>query len=66
MKKINVNISFKKSFLEKIDEVARKESRPRSELIRQATKQYVDNKELKDKAIEKMKSESLNCKVPNV
>ena len=36
-----VNISFPKEFLEEIDKIADAESRSRSELIREATRQYL-------------------------
>ena len=39
-----VNISFRKELLKKIDEVAREESRSRSELIREAARTYVERK----------------------
>ncbi|MBN2541919.1 ribbon-helix-helix protein, CopG family [bacterium] len=39
-----VNISFKKDLLKEIDELARKESRTRSELIREAARLYIERK----------------------
>jgi metal-responsive CopG/Arc/MetJ family transcriptional regulator len=36
-----VNISFQKDFLNKIDKVAEKECRTRSELIREAARKYI-------------------------
>ncbi len=39
-----VNISFQKSLLSKIDNIARKESRTRSELIREAARIYIERK----------------------
>jgi predicted transcriptional regulator len=39
-----VNISFKEDLLEEIDRVARRESRSRSELIREAARSYIDRK----------------------
>ena len=39
-----VNISIKKELLKKIDDVAREESRSRSELIREAARMYVERK----------------------
>ena len=40
-----VNISFKKDFLEMVDQVAREESRSRSELIREAARIYIERKQ---------------------
>lgn len=40
-----VNISFQADLLKKIDTVARKESRSRSELIREAARMYIERKE---------------------
>ena len=39
-----VNISFKDDLLEEIDQIARRESRSRSELIREAARLYIDRK----------------------
>ena len=39
-----VNLSFQEELLRRIDEVARRESRSRSELIREATRQYIERK----------------------
>lgn len=39
-----VNISFKEDLLEEIDQIARSESRSRSELIREAARAYIDRK----------------------
>ena len=39
-----VNISFRKDFLIQIDQVANKEARTRSELIREAVRLYIDRK----------------------
>ena len=44
MKSSTVNISFNDELLKQIDEVAREESRSRSELIRQAARSYIDRK----------------------
>ena len=44
MKNTTVSISLKKSLLEEIDEVARKESRTRSDLIREAVRLYIERK----------------------
>ena len=40
-----VNISFRKDLLKAIDDVAKKESRSRSELIREAARMYIERKE---------------------
>ncbi len=39
-----VNISFREELLEEIDDVARAESRSRSELIREAARMYIERK----------------------
>jgi predicted transcriptional regulator len=39
-----VNISFEKNLLSEIDLVAKKESRTRSELIREAARMYIERK----------------------
>ena len=39
-----VNISFDKRLLEQIDRVARNESRSRSELIREASRMYIERR----------------------
>ncbi|OGR87981.1 MAG: hypothetical protein A3J74_03660 [Elusimicrobia bacterium RIFCSPHIGHO2_02_FULL_57_9] len=39
-----VNISFPKSLLKDIDSVAEEESRTRSELLREATRMYIERK----------------------
>jgi metal-responsive CopG/Arc/MetJ family transcriptional regulator len=44
MKSSTVNISFSDNLLRKIDQVAREESRSRSELIREAARGYIDRK----------------------
>jgi len=44
MKTSTVNIAFKDQLLKDIDEVAKKESRSRSELIREAARMYIDKK----------------------
>ncbi|KKK57436.1 hypothetical protein LCGC14_3054490, partial [marine sediment metagenome] len=40
------NISFKKDLLEQIDQVAKEESRTRSELIREAARSYIERKRI--------------------
>ncbi|NWF94150.1 MAG: ribbon-helix-helix protein, CopG family [Syntrophaceae bacterium] len=44
MKSSTVNISFNEDLLKRIDQVAREESRSRSELIREAARGYIDRK----------------------
>ena len=39
-----VNISFREDLLKEIDEVARTESRTRSELVREAARMYIERK----------------------
>jgi CopG family transcriptional regulator / antitoxin EndoAI len=39
-----VNISFRKDLLKQIDQVAKEESRSRSELIREAARMYIERK----------------------
>ncbi len=45
MGNITVNISFKDDLLSQIDDVAKAESRSRSELIREAARMYIARKE---------------------
>jgi len=45
MKSSTVNISFNDELLKKIDQVARQESRSRSELIREAARSYLERKQ---------------------
>lgn len=45
MKSRTVNISFNDDLLQKIDEVARQESRSRSELIRESARSYIERKQ---------------------
>lgn len=45
MKSSTVNISFNDELLKKIDQVAREESRSRSELIREAARGYIERKQ---------------------
>jgi CopG family transcriptional regulator/antitoxin EndoAI len=44
MKSITVNISFNDELLQQIDQVAQQESRTRSELIREAARNYLERK----------------------
>lgn len=44
MKTATVNISFRKDLLKMIDDVAEKEARSRSELVREAARMYIDRK----------------------
>lgn len=44
MKTGTVNISFQEALLREIDEMAREESRSRSELIREAARIYIERK----------------------
>ncbi|MFV1981412.1 MAG: CopG family ribbon-helix-helix protein [Rhodothermia bacterium] len=44
MSNTTVNLSFQEELLQRIDEIARIESRSRSELIREAARQYIDRK----------------------
>ncbi len=39
-----VNISFRKDLLKQIDQIAKEESRTRSELIREAARMYIEKK----------------------
>ena len=45
MGNVTVNISFQDKLLREIDRVARNESRSRSELVREATRAYIQRKE---------------------
>lgn len=47
-----MNISFRQDLLEQIDEVARTESRSRSELLREAARMYIQRKRRMDAVIE--------------
>ena len=49
MKSSTVNISFNDELLEKIDQIAKQESRSRSELIREAARLYIERKNKWDK-----------------
>ena len=44
MKTSTVNISFKTDLMKKIDQIAKEESRSRSELIREAARMYIERK----------------------
>ena len=44
MELATVNISFSKEILRQIDEVAKKEARSRSELLREAARIYIEQK----------------------
>lgn len=44
MNSSTVNISFNKNLLKQIDKLAKKESRSRSELIREAARLYIERK----------------------
>jgi len=46
MKTNTVNISFRKELLEEIDKIAKEESRSRSELIREAARNYIERKRI--------------------
>ena len=46
-----VNISFREDLLKEIDEVARSESRSRSELVREAARMYIERKKRLDSLI---------------
>ena len=50
-----VNISFREDFLSEIDEVARTESRSRSELVREAARLYIERKKRMKSVIESMR-----------
>lgn len=50
-----VNISFREDLLKQIDEVARTESRSRSELVREAARMYIERKRRMDAVIESIR-----------
>lgn len=50
-----VNISFREDLLAEIDEVARSESRSRSELVREAARLYIDRKKRMSSIISSMR-----------
>jgi len=45
VKSVTVNIALPKPLLDRIDRTARSESRTRSELVREASRLYIDRKE---------------------
>ena len=47
-----VNISFNTDFLAQLDQIARNEARTRSELIREATRMYIERKNEWEKIFE--------------
>ena len=49
MSTTTVNISFQKDLLSDIDKVAKKESRSRSELLREAARMYIERRHRWDK-----------------
>ncbi len=49
MKSSTVNISFNDELLKRIDQIAKQESRSRSELIREAARSYIERKNRWDK-----------------
>jgi len=49
MKSSTVNISFNDELLKRIDQIAKQESRSRSELIREAARSYIERKNKWDK-----------------
>jgi len=50
-----VNISFRDDLLKEIDEVARSESRTRSELVREAARVYIDRRRRMSTVIESIR-----------
>ncbi|MBW1701271.1 MAG: ribbon-helix-helix protein, CopG family [Deltaproteobacteria bacterium] len=56
MSTTTVNISFQESLLSDIDKVARKESRTRSELLREAARMYIERKRRWDRIFDYAKS----------
>jgi len=50
-----VNISFREDLLNEIDEVARSESRSRSELLREAARLYIERKKRMKSVIESIR-----------
>lgn len=50
-----VNISFREDLLHEIDEVARSESRSRSELLREAARLYIERKKRMKAVVESMR-----------
>lgn len=50
-----MNISFREDLLKQIDEVARTESRSRSELVREAARMYIERKRRMDSIIESIR-----------
>ena len=64
MKTLTINISFKPELLSQIDQIAEKESRSRSELIREAIRMYIQRKNKWDSIFEFSKKQviKLNLK----
>ena len=50
-----VNISFRRDLLKEIDEVARTESRTRSELVREAARMYIERKKRMNAVIDSIR-----------
>lgn len=50
-----VNISFREDLLREIDQVARSESRSRSELLREAARLYIDRKKRMTAIVDSMR-----------
>ncbi|MEA3415385.1 MAG: ribbon-helix-helix domain-containing protein [Thermodesulfobacteriota bacterium] len=58
MSTVTVNISFQDRFLSNIDRIARRESRSRSELLREAARIYIERKQRWDKIFAKTSIQS--------
>lgn len=63
MSTTTVNISFQESLLSSIDKVARKESRTRSDLLREAARMYIERKRRWDKIFAYGKSKVVENKL---
>lgn len=53
-----VNVSFPKRFLARLDRVARQEARSRSELLRQATRVYIERRQQWNRLLSFWRSEA--------
>ena len=55
MNSMTVNISFPKQLLKEVDRVAKNEARSRSEMLREAARQYVEHKQRQENDLHLLK-----------
>ncbi|MBI4430610.1 MAG: ribbon-helix-helix protein, CopG family [Candidatus Omnitrophica bacterium] len=58
MRTVTVNISFPQRLLKAVDRTAKKEDRTRSELLRQACRMYLENKDRLTNAMNTLRAEA--------